>query len=245
MHLARSIYSTAFEQDWLFQLNPFDTTPGGGKKKKEEVFRQDRVMASFLQNIVRSSSKPIKKGHIVRKLVATPPEHLFSIVNDVDAYQKFLPFCKSSKILRKSSCETQFDASLRVGVSDLPPLNAIEEEYISRVKLEKKNTNGCKEWIVEAKSIRSTLFHGLRSKWNLREVEDPNIHTGMSRTSTKCAESTTTPWTEVEFYVEMTVSDPILATALDQVLESVANQQIEAFEKRCLETPIRISDPPF
>eukprot|EP01083_Nonionella_stella_P191842 709733_1 len=210
-------------------------------------------MASFLQNIVRSSSKPIKKGHIVRKLVATPPEHLFSIVNDVDAYQKFLPFCKSSKILRKSSCETQFDASLRVGVSDLPPLNAIEEEYISRVKLEKNNMNeigngdGCKEWIVEAKSIRSTLFHGLRSKWSLREVEDPNMsltHTSTS-TSKDCAKSkssTTTPlpWTKVEFYVEMTVSDPILATALDQVLEGVANQQIEAFEKRCVETPIRI-----
>mmetsp|Transcript_10408 Transcript_10408/g.15762 ORF Transcript_10408/g.15762 Transcript_10408/m.15762 type:complete len:198 (+) Transcript_10408:196-789(+) len=195
-------------------------------------------MASFLQNIVRSSSNPIKKGHIVRKIVATPPEHLFSIINDVDAYQKFLPFCKSSKILRKSSCETQFDASLRVGLSDLPPLDAVEEEYISRVKVEKKNDKGCKEWIVEAKSIRSTLFHGLSSKWSLREVEDPNMP------YTKCAEATLKPWTRVEFEVEMTVSDPILATALDKVLESVANQQIEAFEKRCHQTPITISIPP-
>ena len=111
------------------------------------------------------------------------------------------------------------------------------------------NGDGCKEWIVEAKSIRSTLFHGLRSKWSLREVEDPNMSLTSTGTSTSkdCAESSImapTPWTKVEFYVEMTVSDPILATALDKVLESVANQQIEAFEKRCFETPIRISDRP-
>lgn len=196
-------------------------------------------MASFLQNFVRSSSNPIRKGHLVRKIVATPPEHLFSIVNDVDAYETFLPFCKSSRILRKSSCETQFDASLRIGVSDLPPFNTIEEEYVSRVKLENKNDNGRKEWTVEAKSIRSTLFHGLSSKWSIREVKDPDM------TLTKGAEDALAPWTKVEFQVEMIVSDPILATALDSILESVANQQIEAFEKRCLETPIVVSTLPL
>ena len=40
----------------------------------------------------------------------------------------------------------------------------------------------------------------------------------------KCAGAILTPWTRVVFQVEMTVSDPILATALDKVLETAANQ---------------------
>jgi len=44
-------------------------------------------------------------------------------------------------------------------------------------------------------------------------------------------------WTNVEFQVEISVADPIIVAALDRVLESVAIQQVAAFEKRCSEIP--------
>jgi hypothetical protein len=44
-------------------------------------------------------------------------------------------------------------------------------------------------------------------------------------------------YTKVQFEVEMSVIDPLISTALDQVLESVALQQMEAFEKRCKLVP--------
>ena len=33
--------------------------------------------------------------------------------------------------------------------------------------------------------------------------------------------------------VEMTVSDPVIATTLDQLLVQVAKQQVQAFAQRC------------
>ena len=169
----------------------------------------------------------MKKSHTVNKIVHTAPRHLLSIVTDVDSYEKFLPFCKSSNILRRSDCRMMFDASLRIGVSDLPPLNAIEEEYVSRVKhYQQVSSDGKKKWIVEAKSIKSNLFHELSSSWKLSEV--PSL-----RDDTRIRNATT----HVEFMVEMSVTDPIIATALDQVLENVALQQIAAFERRCVDVP--------
>ena len=44
-------------------------------------------------------------------------------------------------------------------------------------------------------------------------------------------------WTDVDFTVEMAISDPILKVILDQMLREVALSQVLAFEKRCLETP--------
>ena len=39
----------------------------------------------------------------------------------------------------------------------------------------------------------------------------------------------------------MTVSDPVIVTVLDQVLQQVAGRQVEAFEKRCEEKPLPIN----
>ena len=50
-------------------------------------------------------------------------------------------------------------------------------------------------------------------------------------TTTTTIDSTTT--THVYFMVEMTVSDPLIATTLDQLLVKVAQQQVEAFAQRC------------
>jgi hypothetical protein len=36
----------------------------------------------------------------------------------------------------------------------------------------------------------------------------------------------------------MTVSDPVIVAVLDQILEEVAGQQVEAFEKRCQVLPL-------
>ena len=45
--------------------------------------------------------------------------------------------------------------------------------------------------------------------------------------------------TNVEFEVEISVSDPIITLALDGSLGQVAKQQVAAFEKRCLDIPFQ------
>jgi len=155
----------------------------------------------------------VTKRHVERKILQTSPQHLFRIINDVDSYSQFLPLCTHSKVLKRFHGGRQYEAALTVG---LPPL--FTENYVSRV------TTDPEKLIVQAKSIESTLFEALDSKWILRDVDsDENL----------C---------DVHFEVEMRVSNPVIVNALDQVLEQVAGRQVSAFEQRCREVPVLPQD---
>jgi ribosome-associated toxin RatA of RatAB toxin-antitoxin module len=104
--------------------------------------------------------------------------------------------------------EQRFEAELTVG---LPPL--FKETYTSLVV-----TNPSLLTIAST-SIKSQNIEQLNSLWQLQEMDDG-----------KCC--------EVRLEVSMTVRDPIIVAALDQVLAGVASQQVAAFSKRCLEMPI-------
>ena len=68
------------------------------------------------------------KRHVEQNIIKTHPLHLFRIIQDVDRYQDFLPLCRYSKIIRRSTDGRSFDGKLIVGS---PPL--FSEEYTSRV----------------------------------------------------------------------------------------------------------------
>jgi|UPI000581B3BB coenzyme Q-binding protein COQ10 len=161
------------------------------------------ILRSFL-------SSPVTKRHTERKILQTHPIHLFRIIQDVDAYSKFLPLCSYSKILRKDNDGRSFEATLTVG---MPPF--FQETYVSRVHVVPER------WTVETQSIESKMFDSLRSQWTLSPVD------GFENTQCK-----------VDFQVEMTVSDPVIRGALDTVLRQVAERQVDAFEKRCREIPL-------
>eukprot|EP00544_Gedaniella_sp_CCMP2646_P013867 CAMPEP_0202499912 /NCGR_PEP_ID=MMETSP1361-20130828/31392_1 /ASSEMBLY_ACC=CAM_ASM_000849 /TAXON_ID=210615 /ORGANISM="Staurosira complex sp., Strain CCMP2646" /LENGTH=162 /DNA_ID=CAMNT_0049132217 /DNA_START=54 /DNA_END=538 /DNA_ORIENTATION=- len=150
----------------------------------------------------------VTKRHIERKILRTSPLHLFQIINNVDAYSEFLPLCTHSKVLKKLKGGRQYEAALTVG---LPPL--FTEKYVSRVFADPEALT------VQAKSVESTLFESLDSKWKLKAVDS---------NEDLC---------DVHFEVEMSVSNPVIVNALDQVLEQVAGRQVAAFEKRCQEIP--------
>jgi len=170
------------------------------------------------------------KRHAERKILRVDPNELFNIITDVDKYSQFLPLCTHSKILRRSDCGTTFDATLTVG---LPPL--LSEDYVSRVKVDEDAMT------VNAKSIRSQKFDSLRSSWRLRKVPSGGGGTANGdddRNSSEADAKSKSPnkmWCDVEFEVEMTVSDPIIVATLDKVLQGVAGNQMEAFRRRCAE----------
>ena len=91
------------------------------------------------------------------------------------------------------------------------------------------------ELTISTESIESTGFDSLKSRWKLGEVlskesdADRDIGNGSKYDRIHC---------DVDFEVEMTVSDPVVVAVLDQVLQQVAGRQVEAFEKRCKEVPI-------
>jgi len=120
------------------------------------------------------------------------------------------------------------DAVLRVGLTGLmggtnSSNSLLEERYVSRVRMIPANdTNPI--WTVEAKSIQSNLFDSLKSRWQLSLIEDD----ASSARQFSC---------NVNFEVEIQVSNPLISFTLDRVLKDVANAQVDAFEKRCRAVP--------
>jgi coenzyme Q-binding protein COQ10 len=142
---------------------------------------------------------------VERRILKTNANHLFRIIQDVDRYKEFLPLCTESRVLRRSDCGAFFDATLTVG---LPPL--FMESYISRVHVKPERL------MVSTQSIKSNLFESLSSQWKLENISNNDEEL-----------------TDVDFEVEMTVSDPIIVSIIDRVLQEVAGRQVDAFEKRC------------
>lgn len=89
-------------------------------------------------------------------------------------------------------------------------------------------------WTVEAKSIRSKSFDSLRSRWELSFAKDGRDYRDCDNDNDVVDVSC-----DVDFEVEMRVTDPIVSLVLDGVLGVVAKGQVEAFERRCREVPFR------
>jgi len=185
---------------------------------------------AFLSGAAKAS--PV--SYVEKRVLRTSPMHLLNIISDVDSYSQFLPQCTHSQILRRSNCGTMFDATLTVG---LPPLS---EEYVSRVKVDTEAMT------VEARSIRSSLFDSLKSRWKLRPVpasrgQQKESRRGINNSLSDATSSSLNSKTEhdehcdVEFEVEIKASNPLIVGTLDKVLEEVAGKQVAAFEKRCLQ----------
>lgn len=207
--VVKSISNTVFEAT---------SFPHCLSQRKEGRIIQGIASVEFLK-VVRGMilksffSNPVTKRHVERKVLNTHPLHLFRIIQDVDKYDTFLPLCQYSKIIRRSPDGRSFDGKLKIGS---PPL--FSEEYVSRVTVIPE------ELIIETHSIESKRFDSLKSRWKLQEIDGGGDDGGF-----QC---------DVDFEVEMTVSDPVIVSILDRVLEQVATRQVTAFEKRCHELPM-------
>jgi len=166
------------------------------------------------------------------------PQQLYWVINDVDRYREFLPYCRESRVLRAAGCGTLYDAVLGVGLPGL-----LEERYVSRVRAlpPPAGSGGARvpTWTVEAKSIRSGLFDSLKSRWKLTHAYRNSRSQDTQHISGNGAgDGTEQASCSVDFEVELLVSNPIVSLSLDRVLRDVATKQVEAFERRCREQPV-------
>jgi len=88
---------------------------------------------------------------------------------------------------------------------------------------------------VETQSVQSTAFESLSSRWRLRHR--PHGSSTGARGGDDDGDGRS--GVLVDFEVSMRVRDPVAAMTLDRVLEDVAERQVEAFRRRCLEVPYR------
>jgi coenzyme Q-binding protein COQ10 len=178
---------------------------------------------SICSIMLKSFLSPVTKRHVERKILQTSPQHLFDIIVDVDQYRHFLPLCTHSEVLTERRRKWDdgdaysFQAELTVG---LPPL--FTETYVSDVTVHPAG------WRVETASVKSQNFDSLSSRWRLSLPEDGST-----------SDAVVEPECDVQFEVEITVTDPLIASTLDRLLEEIAGRQVEAFAARCREVPVR------
>ena len=93
---------------------------------------------------------------------------------------------------------------------EVPPF--IRDSYVSSVTFDPEHFH------VDICSIESRLFDSLQSKWRMRPLTDNT--------------------TQVSLELQITSSDPLLATSLDFLLPQVGKQQVAAFRERCRVVPM-------
>ena len=193
--------------------------------------RRQILPASRKFSLATNTATALKQSHTIenRLLKSIHPLHLFRIVQDVDRYQEFLPFCGHSEVFPNtiSNGGRSFEADLAVGLGPL-----FQTKYRSQVTVDPQNL------IISTVSGRSapktgiggmssgSMFETLKSRWELFPVVEQN-----NKDQDK---DPVLVGTAVDFSVEMTVSDPMVETVLNNTLRKMAETQVEAFEERCL-----------
>ncbi|CAL9077681.1 uncharacterized protein LOC135634656 [Musa acuminata AAA Group] len=93
----------------------------------------------------------ISKIYEERRVMGYSPEQLFSVVEAVDLYEDFVPWCQRSTIIKRNS-DGSFDAELEIGFKFLV------ESYVSHVEMEKPK-------YLKTTASQSGLFDHLINIW--------------------------------------------------------------------------------
>ncbi|KAH7105429.1 dehydrase and lipid transport-domain-containing protein [Auriculariales sp. MPI-PUGE-AT-0066] len=168
-----------------------------------------------------------------RKILPYSQQQMYDVVANVDLYHTFLPFCTSSRVLRRASPKTslepeQLEAELNVGFMGL------SESYVSKVT--------CRPFeSVRATASSSTpLFDTLITTWSFQPASSTSPHPTSTATLLPHAESTT-PATDdsnaptlVSFDLVYAFAHPLHAQVSSAFFGQVSKMMIRAFEERCL-----------
>ncbi|KAK9691141.1 hypothetical protein RND81_09G178500 [Saponaria officinalis] len=102
----------------------------------------------------------LSKLHEERLVIGYSPEQLYAVVEAVDLYEDFLPWCQRSEILRRYP-DGSLDAELEIGFKFLI------ESYVSHVVLDKPK-------MIKTTSSESTLFEHLINVWEFSPGPTPD-----------------------------------------------------------------------
>ncbi|KAL9238174.1 hypothetical protein vseg_012638 [Gypsophila vaccaria] len=102
----------------------------------------------------------LSKLHEERLIIGYSPEQLYAVVEAVDLYEDFLPWCQRSEILRRYP-DGSLDAELEIGFKFLI------ESYVSHVQLDKPK-------MIKTTASESNLFEHLINVWEFSPGPTPD-----------------------------------------------------------------------
>ena len=157
------------------------------------------------------NDKKIRTRHRETRIVPFTPEHVYSVVSDVKKYNKFVPWCIGSKIVKgpiefknnDNVKHIKIDAELAIG------FNFVSEKYISHVQMHPNES-------IRAVSRDTTVFERLLTEWKFKPGDKPNT----------C---------EINFFIDFKFSNLLYAQVSTIFFDEVVKEMVSAFEKRCEE----------
>jgi ribosome-associated toxin RatA of RatAB toxin-antitoxin module len=140
-------------------------------------------------------------------LVAQPPARLFALINDIESYPSFIPWCTHAKVLSKSDREIVATIGVRQG-----PLRS---EFTTRNQLEQDHRI--------LMSLVTGPFKMLEGEWLLTPIPQGGVDGG-----TGC---------RVQLTMKFAFKNPLTAVLFEQKFAETAASLMDAFVARARALP--------
>ncbi|KZS91299.1 hypothetical protein SISNIDRAFT_456918 [Sistotremastrum niveocremeum HHB9708] len=190
---------------------------------------------------------PGPKTYHERKILPYTRKQLYAIVEDIESYHNYVPFCTESRITSpptpssKGNGQTELEAELKVGFM------SISEDYTSRVTCTPFES-------VEARAV-SSIFKTLDTTWRFQPSSSSSPHSSNSslvdekspshivrETDTNDSDESGSETVDDDEGPTLVILDlayefasPHLAMVASMFFGQVSKMTVKAFEKRCLE----------
>lgn len=105
---------------------------------------------------VSGSGVPKLQTYKITKVLPHSPQHLYSIVSNVDGYHEFLPYCNKSYVTQRNSSGVPTSAVLSIG------WNQFAESFESKLDLDSTS--------IAATAHNTPLFTELYTKWAIKPL---------------------------------------------------------------------------
>ena len=151
----------------------------------------------------------LEHAHFESRTLPYPRAHVYGVVADVAAYEKFVPWCVGSRVLSPGAwapgaAQQRLQAELVVG------FRLLHERYTSDVTLRPGAA-------VVAEARDTQLFRRLRNEWTFADAD------GGQRTA-------------LTFSVDFAFHSRLYAATASLFFDEVVLRMVSAFEARCAET---------
>ena len=140
-------------------------------------------------------------------LVAQPPARLFELINEIESYPAFIPWCTHAKVLSRSDREIV----ATIGVQRGP----LQSEFTTRNELEQDRR------IVM--HLVTGPFKMLEGEWLLTPIEQPTVPGGRG-----C---------RVQLTMKFAFKNPLTAVLFEQKFAETASSLMDAFVARARALP--------
>jgi ribosome-associated toxin RatA of RatAB toxin-antitoxin module len=141
-------------------------------------------------------------------LVAQPPARLFALLNDIESYPNFIPWCTHARVLSRSDTEIVATIAVRQG--------PLQSEFTTRNQLEQDRRI--------LMHLVSGPFKMLEGEWLLTPIAQAAVNGGLG-----C---------RVQLSMKFAFKNPLTAMLFEQKFAETASSLMDAFVARARALPV-------